>query len=138
MAAHLPTTIRARWPMWIALAYAAGIAAIVILADTDRLTPLLGFVHGVPLGDKLGHFVLIGALAFVVDLALGARTMRLAGVRLRIGSAAVLAVVVAEEISQRWVPTRSFDFGDLAADVLGIAVGGALAAIAVRRRADSM
>ncbi|UJR85881.1 VanZ family protein [Sandaracinus amylolyticus] len=104
------------------------LATLVVLADADRITPLLVFVHGVPLGDKLGHLVLIGLLALVVELATGGRSVSIARVPIRIGSAVVLALVVLEEISQRWVPTRSFDCGDLAADVIGIAVLGTLGA----------
>lgn len=125
-----------RWLPATAIAYAAVMCAIVILADADRLAPILGLVRAVPFGDKVGHFVLIGALALVVDLALGARTVRLARVPVRVGSAAVLAVVVLEELSQQWLPSRSFDLGDLAADVLGIAAGGTIASIAARRWVD--
>lgn len=119
---------RRTWTLALAAAYAAVLASIVALADTDRLTAVHAFVHALPLGDKVAHLVLIGGLAAVVGLATGGRTVRLAGVSLRAGSAVVLALAVLEELSQRWVPSRSFDFGDLAADVIGIAIGGALGA----------
>ncbi|MDQ3037265.1 MAG: VanZ family protein [Myxococcota bacterium] len=125
-----------RWLVVIAAAQAALVATIVFLADTDRLAPLLTAVHAVPLGDKLGHVVLMGTLALTVDLALHARTVTVARVPLRVGSMAVLAVVVLEELSQRWLPSRNFDLGDLAADVIGIAIGGALASLLLRRRAS--
>lgn len=133
---------RRRWTLALAAGYGAILATIVVLADTDRLTAVHAFVHALPLGDKLGHLVLMGGLAFVVELATGGRTVRLPGVRLagsrvRAGSAVVLALVVLEELSQRWVPSRSFDYGDLAADVVGIAIGGALGARLAAQRAAS-
>ncbi|AKF10715.1 VanZ family protein [Sandaracinus amylolyticus] len=119
----------------LATMVAVALATLVVLADTDRITPLLVFVHAVPLGDKLGHLVLIGLLALVVELATAGRVVSIARAPIRIGSAVVLALVVLEEISQRWVPARSFDYGDLAADVIGIAVLGTLGARLARQRA---
>ena len=125
---------RRQWWVAIAIGQAVLVGTIVVLADSDRLAPLLTAVRAVPLGDKLGHLVLMGTLALTVDLALDARTWTVARVPLRIGSLVVLAAVVLEEISQLWLPARSFDFGDLAADVIGVALGGTLASILVRRR----
>jgi hypothetical protein len=106
--------------------YAIGIAAIVALADAGALDPVLRFVHAIPLGDKLGHLVLIGGLALAANVALRGRTFSVARARFFVGSAIVLAIVVAEEVSQIWLASRSFDLGDLAADVAGIALSSLL------------
>src|SRR5687767_7437402 len=90
----------------LAAVYLLAIAAIVALADAGWLAPLLRGVHALPLGDKIGHLVLMGGLAVVVNLALGARTFTVAGERFLLGSAIVLAIVVLEELSQRFFPSR--------------------------------
>jgi len=54
-----------------------------------------------------------------------------------LGTIIVAAVVVAEEISQIWIPGRTFDLYDLAADFLGIAGGQALATRSWRARDQS-
>ena len=113
---------------WLAAAYTVGVVLIVALADTGRLGPVHALVRSVPLGDKALHLIAMGGLALVAELATGAPTLRAAGVPLRVASAVVLVVVVLEELSQRWLPSRSFDYGDLAADLIGIALGGAIGA----------
>ncbi|MCB9604248.1 MAG: VanZ family protein [Sandaracinus sp.] len=114
-----------------AFVVAAVLASIVVLADTGHLGPVLGVVESVPHGDKLAHFALMGLLAFAVSSAL-ARTHAPAAAA-RLGGVGVFLVVLAEEISQHWMPRRTFDLGDLAADALGITLGATLAYVLARR-----
>ncbi len=46
----------------------------------------------------------------------------------------IVPAVALEELSQRWIPYRMFDVGDLAADVAGVLVGTGLAIAWARRR----
>ncbi len=118
----------------VAAVYALGVLAIVGAADTGTLAWIHGALHAIPLGDKLGHFGLMGVLAFVFDLALDTRTWNITErVSVRVGSTVVLVLVILEEISQIWLPARNFDWGDLTADALGIACGGVLARSLVHR-----
>jgi VanZ family protein len=98
---------------------------IVVLAGTGNLSGILGAIHRVPLGDKIAHFVLVGLLAYAVNVSVPGRVFRYKKFRygrltVSQGTWWVLAVVVLEEISQYWLPSRNFDLGDLLADVLGI------------------
>jgi VanZ family protein len=67
-------------------------------------------------------------MAFFLNVALSARR---AGPVL-LGSLLVLVIFTAEEISQLFIRGRHFDWSDLAADVLGIAVADWLARAALR------
>jgi VanZ family protein len=102
-------------------------AVLVILADLRGTRHLLDFVGGIPFGDKIGHFILIGIFSLLVNLSLGAKTRRSGGLNFPVGSLIVSAIVTIEEFSQLFVGGRSFDINDLLADYLGIFVFGRIA-----------
>ena len=77
-------------------------------------------VNNVPFGDKVGHVLLIGTLAFLFNSALSWRTATVGFKKLQIGGLVILLLITAEEISQIWIPFRTFDLGDLAANYTGI------------------
>ncbi|HET6197545.1 MAG TPA: VanZ family protein, partial [Acetobacteraceae bacterium] len=110
------TTRRPRWA-WLLFPQLSFIITASALASCHRL-PRIALDGGL---DKLGHFVLLGALAFfAVGFFGGARWLRVV---------AVLSLCSAlEEASQAWFPARTVDAGDLAANLLGIALGGWMAA----------
>ena len=85
------------------------------------------FVRVIPLGDKVGHFVLFGALSFLVNWILFARTWRIGPVSILKGSAVLFAIVFIEELSQLFFASRTFDWLDVLADALGIFGCGLLA-----------
>lgn len=101
--------------------------ALVILADTGHAQNLFGLVQKVPGGDKTGHFLLFGALSFLVNLLMRASEFQLGRVRLLKGSCLVMAIVTIEECSQMLFRSRTFEVLDLTADALGIVVCGWLA-----------
>lgn len=120
----------------------AGVMALVIVtavvvADSGTMNHWLGFIHGVPFGDKAGHLLLAGGLSFFCHLAF--RGVRACFVPSRI--TIVLFVLFAlEEVSQIFVPSRHFDLVDLACDLAGLCAGQWLAALLIGggsvRRAD--
>ena len=102
--------------------YAAILVSIVLAANAGRL-PVQYLLPG---SDKLGHFLLMGGLSFLVNLSfsgLGRRGFTVFRVTL-----GLWLVVAVEEISQIWQPRRSFEWQDLAADTAGIVVFALLAA----------
>jgi polysaccharide biosynthesis protein VpsQ len=107
--------------------YVLILAAIIFLADRRGTRYLLNFVGNIPYGDKLGHFLLMGGFSFLLNLVLDAKTFRLWKFRYLLGSVIVLVIVTLEEISQMFVAGRSFDWGDLVVDFLGIFLLGELA-----------
>jgi polysaccharide biosynthesis protein VpsQ len=102
---------------WLfAASWLAFVAFIIWLADTRRARWFFDWIERYPGSDKVGHFFLIGGMAFVLNLALRRRL----GPFL-LGSVLVAIVFTAEEFSQLWFTARHFDWGDLAADFAGIA-----------------
>ena len=109
---------------YVAVLFTVFIIAIIILADRGQLGPL-HFIYDIPYGDKVGHFVLFGLLnlfqtsAFLK--ALPDRRPKLVAIRVGL----ILALLVgAEEFSQKYFATRTFDLLDLSASYLGLIVGG--------------
>lgn len=94
-----------RW--WIAF---AGVAAFAIglsaFAYAGRLPP--EFFEA----DKAIHFGIAGALAFCLDRATGARSLK--------WMLALLLLFALDEVAQRLSVHRSSNLGDYAADVAGV------------------
>lgn len=106
---------------WLFLgAWLLVVAAAVLCADRGWLPQVFGQVNRIPGADKTGHFVLIGILAWLANRALGYRTCPLGPGRVHLGGVIVLVLITLEEVSQIWIPTRTFDWGDLAANYAGI------------------
>lgn len=103
------------------------IIAIVDHGGSSVMNFIGKLVHTIPLGDKIGHFLLMGLLSFAVNLSLDGKKFRLFRFPVLIGSFCVFIVVTLEEYSQIFVDTRTFDGGDLIADYLGIFLFGQLA-----------
>jgi VanZ family protein len=115
-------------------AYALVLCSVIFMADRDWCHASFALVKSVPGGDKLGHFLLIGTLAFALNVAYGCPTVRLAGLRVLKCSLLLAVPVTLEEFSQIYFASRSFDLFDLLADFLGIMLFGEIARRIVARR----
>lgn len=97
------------------------------------------FLGDWPAGDKIGHFVLYGTLAFLVEQ--GRLRWRFArrdedgwGRGFPLGIAGVALFAVVEELSQAAMLTRSFDWWDMAASLAGVAAAWAAVAGTGKRK----
>jgi len=118
------STVRLRW---FAGLYALIIGVIVWLANDGGFAHTFRWWRSIPGADKLGHFLLMGGFAFTLNLALGLRQFTFARRSWLWGSLIVAVIVSLEELSQAWVPSRTFDLLDLTFDFLGILFFGWLA-----------
>ncbi len=116
------------------IVYVFVLAGIIFIASRKGTRYVLNFVGNIPYGDKLGHFFLMGGFSFLLNLVLNAKTFGVGKFNYLLGSLIVLVVVTLEEISQRFVAGRTFDWGDLVFDYLGIFVFGELARFICRRQ----
>jgi VanZ family protein len=111
----------------ITISYIAIIIFIIIAADMGQLNFTIRWIHSIPYGDKLGHFILVGMLAFVVNLSLGAARWHWLGWSMLKGSLIIFILITLEECSQLFISYRHFDIGDLLSNYLGILLLGHLA-----------
>ena len=117
--------------------YVFHLAVIIFIAGRKGTRYVLNFVGNIPYGDKIGHFLLMGGFSFLLNLVLNAKTVGRGKFNYLLGSLIVAVVVTLEEISQIFVGGRTFDWGDLVFDYLGILVFGELARFICRRQKQS-
>lgn len=96
------------------------IGYISYAASTGRALLFFELLERIPMGDKLVHVVLMGTLAFLLNLMLGGRTFSINGVPILLGSCIAVGFVTIEEFSQIYIPLRNFDWIDLIANYTGI------------------
>jgi hypothetical protein len=121
---HPPSSLK-RWllfSLWFSF-----VAGVIVSADDGKIRAFLAWVNSIPLGDKVGHVFLIGTLAFLFNHALAGRTLSIARRRVLLAPLLVAAVMTFEETSQIWIPGRTFDLLDLAANYTGCVAAGLLA-----------
>ena len=102
--------------------FALAFLAIILLADIGCMPPFLASLYSFPYGDVLGHFLLVGALAFLVNLGLSNKTVILRSKKILLGSLLLAVLMTLEELAQLFFPARTFSLLDLAASYLGILI----------------
>lgn len=93
---------------------------LIYTANTGRESVFFELVESIPYGDKVGHLLLFGFLTLAANFAFRLRILDLRVFRLYIGTGIVSLFVVLEELSQTFIPSRTFELEDLAADTAGI------------------
>ena len=125
-------SIQARWVL--PLSFFIFISYIIFLANTANYNFAFRVVGDIPYGDKIAHALLYGMMALFLNYALSFRRVRLPTHILKslpqtigalanapyMGSIIVLTFATLEELSQYYIPSRTFDMGDLLADFVGV------------------
>ncbi|MCX6543572.1 MAG: VanZ family protein [Acidobacteria bacterium] len=115
---------RLRWWRWLAVAGYMGV--LFFLSAQSTLPELPAALPGIP-ADKVEHFVAYGVLSLLVVWAVVAGQWRSITCR-----TAVIAIVISsaygysDEYHQLFVPNRSYDLMDWAADISGASAAAAL------------
>ncbi len=105
---------------WLTILFTLFIILIIVLADTGNLG-ILSLVNRIPFADKVGHFILYGILALLINLTFFRSFPLQSRKRVAVISGLILALLIGlEEFSQRNFPTRTFSLGDLTASYLGL------------------
>ena len=78
------------------------------------------FTQIIPQKDKIGHFILYGVLALLLDKAFREKNYRIFKTAIPVSFVWVMAFATVEEFSQIWIPVRNFDLIDLGADLIGV------------------
>ena len=110
----------------IALLFLLFIIFIIVGADNDSLASYLRGIYDFPGGDKLGHFILYGILAFLLARAFP-RPLPLGRLSIPIVIIVLMVLATLEEYSQKFFSTRTYDLIDLTFTCLGIITGTWLA-----------
>lgn len=105
---------------WLTILFSLFIVLIIISADAGELGAL-AVIYKIPYADKVGHFILYGILALLLNLTIFRSFPTQNRIRIAISSSLVLALLIGlEEFSQRNFSTRTFSLSDLSASYLGV------------------
>ncbi len=96
------------------------LSLIVHAANQGTLSNYVFFYRELPFGDDLGHFFLMGLFSFLATMASHQHRVHVLKTPVPVGPMVVMILVVAEELSQIFIATRTFSLSDLIADFLGI------------------
>lgn len=109
------TSTHIRW--LLPLSFFIFISYIIFLADTADHNFAFRIIGDIPYGDKLMHALLYGLMAWCLNYGLKFKTIQF---NMQLGSIIVLTFATLEEFSQYYIPSRTFDMGDLLADFVGV------------------
>ena len=106
---------------WFTIFFVICALLIIILADSGNLPRPIKDLYDFPYGDKVGHFLLMGLLSFFLNRTALASfsSHKPASVILAVSLSLALFVSL-EELSQQFLPTRTFSLTDLAVNYMGI------------------
>jgi polysaccharide biosynthesis protein VpsQ len=94
----------------------AVLLAIIYKADTANYNFAFHVVGMIPYGDKIAHAILYVIMVYLLNYGMNGKRI----FRIEIGTLLVMSFAFAEEVSQLYFPSRSFDWFDLLADAVGI------------------
>jgi hypothetical protein len=96
------------------------ISFIIFLADTADHNFAFRLLGDIPYGDKIGHIVLYGAMAWFLNFGLKFKSYKIMGFNMQLGALIVLAFAIMEEGTQYYIPSRTFDLYDVLGDFIGV------------------
>ncbi len=108
--------IMVSWLLWPQIS----LALMVTLMAYLGLLPL--YLLTWPYADKVLHLILVGALAFWLNLWMPNWQLQMRNIRLPVAIVLPFAVAAIEEVMQSLSPIRTLDLGDLASDLVGLFV----------------
>lgn len=118
---------------WITFSFALFLIVVIFLANMGMGAPLLSLCYALPGDDRAGHFILMGVMALLLNLAMRGARVELGRLRLMKGSLLLSAIIIVEELTQVIMPNRTFSLIDLGASLAGVLVFGRLALLLPRR-----
>jgi VanZ family protein len=113
------------------------ICLVIIGADTGKMPHWLAQVYHFPNGDKVGHFVLYGIMAFLMNMSFPKWNLHAGSITLPGGSLLFAAFSILEEISQSFFASRNSSLLDVTFSLLGILAFSFLSNWFIKRREKS-
>ena len=122
---------------WILGTFILILILIVLIVNLGLGPVYFPFIYNYPGMDKIGHFILMGILSFLVNTLLKGEKISVLSLSLLKGSLIVIFIVMLEEFSQIFLTYRAFSLLDIFADLLGIILFGRLADLYLRSKSIS-
>jgi VanZ family protein len=120
---------------WLAILFTLFIFLIILFADLGLLEGPIDVMDSLPFGDKIGHFLLIGMLSFLIISSLIQALPKWDPKRVAIvASLILLFIFTVEEASQGPIRGRDASLADLSANYAGILFFGCIAFMVNKKR----
>jgi polysaccharide biosynthesis protein VpsQ len=110
------------------------ICFVIFSADTSRMPNWIALVYHFPNGDKVGHFVLYGIMAFLMNISFPRWGWHMGKISLPGGGLFFAVFSILEEISQSFFASRNSSLLDVAFSLLGILVFSFLSYLWIKQR----
>ncbi len=107
---------------YFAYLFIAFVIYIILTASLGLYNPFFKYVKEIPYGDKVMHVFLLGMFTYCTNILIKFHSFKLSNRILLTGSLIIFVLATLEEISQYWIPTRTFDLMDLAGNYIGISL----------------
>jgi VanZ family protein len=107
---------------WLALLFLLFVLAVILATDSGHLPLPVRILYDFPNGDKAGHFLIYGLLAFLLAAAFP-RPVSWGRLSIPIVILVLMVFIATEEYSQRFFATRTADFIDLICSWAGCLAG---------------
>jgi VanZ family protein len=118
----------------ITLLFFLFICFVIFSADTSRIPSWMYSIYHFPNGDKVGHFILYGIMAFLMNISFPNWKYRVGSVTLPGGGLLFAFFSILEEISQSFFASRSSSLLDVTFSLLGILVFSFLSRLVLRNQ----
>ena len=106
---------------FLLLAFLAFMMLGIFWANTNTMPDFLDrILYGLPLGDKIGHFIIYGILAYLLTWAMPFRRISIGRFSLPLGLVLAIGFATLEEFSQLFVERRTPGWLDLFSGYLGV------------------
>lgn len=113
---------------WAAAIFLILIIAVILLADLGRMPEFLANLYNFPNGDKVGHFLLMGILSFLVNAGVvPVFSLKRSGRSVLVASLILALLAGIEEWSQQFFSHRHASLLDLLSSLAGIVLFAGLA-----------
>ncbi len=122
--------------LFLFLSFASFLVVLIFLRNNNLATSFFRLVSHIPHYDKIGHFFLMGILAYLAVISLIPILPYPKSKSTPIVLGILLTIIALEECSQIFIPTRSFSLADFACDVLGVASFGFYGHLVVSKQAQ--
>ncbi len=106
---------------------------LILFATKQQGIPLFYWAESIPYGDKLGHVGLSAMLVLFLSAVTRCKSFKIAGIPVYWSFAAALALLTFGEITHHFNAARSFEWGDLLANLTGTLFGVAISALVYDR-----
>ena len=120
---------------WLTILFTLFIFLIILFADLGFLGGPFRIIDSLPFGDKIGHFMLIGMLSFLIISSLFQAFPARDPKRMAIAAGLLLLFVFTVEEASQWpIAGRDASLADLLANYAGIVFFGCIAFFVDKKR----